>query len=62
MLMAALLPRVLGRARRLENGLAARGYGGELRFIAIERPSSRARQLGIVTVLAAVAVFGRMLP
>jgi cobalt/nickel transport system permease protein len=62
MLMAALLPRVLGRARRLENGLAARGYSGELRFIAIERPASRARQMGIVTVLAAVAVFGRMLP
>jgi hypothetical protein len=53
---------VLGRARRLENGLAARGYCGELRFIAIDRPASRARQLGIVTVLAAVAVFGRMLP
>jgi cobalt/nickel transport system permease protein len=57
-----LLPRVLGRARRLENGLAARGYSGELRFIAIGRPSSRLRQIGIVTLLLSVAVLGRMVP
>jgi cobalt/nickel transport system permease protein len=62
LLMASLLPRVLGRARRLEQGLAARGYDGELRFIEINRPSSRARQLAIVTLLVAVAVFGRMAP
>jgi cobalt/nickel transport system permease protein len=62
LLMASLLPRVLGRARRLENGLAARGYSGELRFIAIERPGSRLRQIGIVTLLLSVAVLGRMVP
>ena len=62
LLMASLLPRVLGRARRLENGLAARGYSGELRFIQVHRPVSRPRQMAIVTLLAAVAVFGRMLP
>jgi cobalt/nickel transport system permease protein len=62
LLMASLLPRVLGRARRLENGLAARGYSGELRFIQVNRPTSRPRQLGIVTLLVAVAVFGRMMP
>jgi cobalt/nickel transport system permease protein len=62
LLMASLLPRVLGRARRLENGLAARGYSGELRFIAIEHPASRLRQIGIVSLLIGVAVVGRMVP
>jgi cobalt/nickel transport system permease protein len=62
MLMATMLPRVLGRARRLENGLAARGYNGELRFVAIERPTSRLRQLAIVTLLLGVAVLGRRVP
>ncbi len=33
MLLSSLLPRVLNRARRLESGLAARGYAGELRFV-----------------------------
>ena len=28
LLLASLLPRVLGRARRMEAGLAARGYTG----------------------------------
>lgn len=52
MLLASLLPRVLARARRMETGLAARGYTGRLDFISIEKPSSRARLLGIGGVLA----------
>jgi cobalt/nickel transport system permease protein len=60
LLMAALLPRVLSRARRLEGGLAARGYSGELRFIELRRPQSRLRQLGILGLLSSIAVLGRM--
>jgi cobalt/nickel transport system permease protein len=60
-LLAALLPRTLGRARRLEVGLAARGFDGELRFISLEHPLSAARLVGFTLVLAAVAVAGGML-
>jgi cobalt/nickel transport system permease protein len=60
LLMASLLPRVLSRARRLEAGLSARGYNGELRFIELQRPTSRLRQLGILGLLAGVALLGRM--
>jgi cobalt/nickel transport system permease protein len=62
MLLASLLPRVFGRARRLENGLAARGYAGELRFIEVTRQSSRLRQAGIAMLLVGVAVVGRWVP
>lgn len=58
LLLAALLPRTLGRAQRLEVGLAARGYDGTLRFIRVEHPVSVAR-LGIAgVILAAVAAVG----
>jgi cobalt/nickel transport system permease protein len=60
LLMAALLPRVLSRARRLEAGLAARGYQGELRFIQLHQPASRRRQFGILGLLVSVAVLGRL--
>ncbi len=58
MLLASLLPRVLSRARRLEAGLAARGYTGELRFVELQYTASRPRQLLIVGVVAAVACLG----
>ncbi len=60
MLLASLLPRVLSRARRLEAGLAARGYTGELRFVALQSAASRPRQLLIVGLLAGVALLGRV--
>jgi len=60
MLLASLLPRVLNRARRLEAGLAARGYTGELRFVRLQRPASRQRQLLILGLLAGVSLLGRM--
>ncbi|MBK8176014.1 MAG: cobalt ECF transporter T component CbiQ [Rhodospirillales bacterium] len=40
LLAAALLPRVLDRASRMETGLAARGYTGELRVLSPERRCS----------------------
>lgn len=43
LLLAALLPRVLGRAQRMERGLAARGYQGRLAFLSRERPASFVR-------------------
>ncbi|SMD19294.1 cobalt ECF transporter T component CbiQ [Rhizobium sp. RU36D] len=52
LLLASLLPRVFARARRMETGLAARGYTGRLDFISIERPASHARLLLIGTLLA----------
>ncbi len=56
LLLASLLPRVFARARRMETGLAARGYTGRLDFISIERPASRARLLAIAGVLALLFV------
>ncbi len=60
MLLASLLPRVLSRARRLEAGLAARGYTGELHFVELQRAASRPRQLLIAGLLAGVALLGRV--
>jgi cobalt/nickel transport system permease protein len=60
MLLASLLPRVLSRARRLEAGLAARGYSGELRFVELQRAVSRPRQALIFSLLAGVALLGRV--
>ncbi len=59
-LLASLLPRVLSRARRLEAGLAARGYTGELRFVELQHARSRPRQLLILGLLAGVLVLGRV--
>lgn len=56
LLLASLLPRVFARARRMETGLAARGYTGRLDFISIERPASRARLLAIAGVLTLLFV------
>jgi cobalt/nickel transport system permease protein len=62
MLGAALLPRALGRAQRLESGLAARGYDGELRFIQQAAPASVPRLALILIVVAVAAIAGRVLP
>lgn len=40
LLVALLLPRALDRARRLENGLAARGFDGSLPMLSPRRPVS----------------------
>jgi cobalt/nickel transport system permease protein len=53
LLLASLLPRVFARARRLETGLAARGYTGRLSFISIERPASPVR----LTAISGALVF-----
>lgn len=52
LLLAALLPRVLSRAGRLEKGLAARGYHGRLVFLSTEAPARPGRIA--VTILAFV--------
>ncbi|MCV3767769.1 cobalt ECF transporter T component CbiQ [Rhizobium sp. TRM95796] len=51
LLLASLLPRVFARARRMETGLAARGYTGRLDFISVEKPASRIRLLVIGMIL-----------
>lgn len=55
MLLAALLPRVLNRASRMETGLAARGYSGRLQFLTIENRASPVR-LGLIAIGFAVFV------
>ncbi|MDH6269555.1 cobalt/nickel transport system permease protein [Rhizobium sp. SG_E_25_P2] len=57
LLLASLLPRVFARARRMETGLAARGYTGRLSFISVERPASGVRLLIIGSGLAGALVF-----
>ncbi|MBY6092626.1 cobalt ECF transporter T component CbiQ [Maritimibacter alkaliphilus] len=49
LLIAALLPRAMARARRLEQGLAARGWQGEMRVLA---PTPRASRGVLAAVLA----------
>ncbi|SMF28977.1 cobalt/nickel transport system permease protein [Tistlia consotensis] len=60
LLLAALLPRTLGRARRLETGLAARGYDGALCFLRQEQPVSALRLGMILGGLAALATLARL--
>ena len=48
-LAVALLPRVLNRAQRLNDGLASRGFTGDLRFLSIEQRTSWQR-LALVAV------------
>ncbi|SIQ36192.1 cobalt/nickel transport system permease protein [Rhizobium sp. RU20A] len=47
LLLAALLPRVLDRAGRLDRGLAARGYDGQLVFLSTEA-AARPQRLGAI--------------
>jgi cobalt/nickel transport system permease protein len=58
LLIANLMPRSLSRARALETGLAARGWHGELRVLSPVRPASAAGLAAIVTLEAAVLLFG----
>jgi cobalt/nickel transport system permease protein len=54
-LAAGLLHRALDRGRRLETGLAARAFDGDLRVLEPARPASPARLAAIGAVLLAVA-------
>jgi cobalt/nickel transport system permease protein len=54
MLVATLFQRTLDRGRRLEIGLAARGYDGALAVLTPERPLSRRRLARIALTLLAV--------
>ncbi len=69
MLAAALLPRCLDRAARMESGLAARAYGGDLRVLPPPVAPSRrfvaaalTLQGLIVAASAAWSVFGEGAP
>ncbi|MEW5726955.1 MAG: cobalt ECF transporter T component CbiQ [Pseudomonadota bacterium] len=58
LLVAMLLPRALDRARRLEMGLAARGFDGSLPTLAPGRPASAAGMATVAAVLAVVLGVG----
>lgn len=58
LLIANLLQRSLAQARRLEIGLAARNFDGELRVLSPPHSLSRRRLLAIAAVLLAVALAG----
>ncbi len=58
LLLAALLPRVLSRARRMENGLAARGYEGRLTFLGAEDTAKPAPLLAITAAFAGLLAVG----
>ena len=49
-LAVALLPRVLNRAQRLNDGLASRGFTGDLRFVSIEQRTNWQR-LALVSLV-----------
>lgn len=61
LLAAALLPRALDRAHRMEVGLAARGFDGSLRTLAPRRPASAGGMLRTGMLLAAVGGLGAWL-
>ena len=62
LLIANLLPRAFERARRLEIGLAARGWDGEMRVLSVSAPVSIPGMALVVTALGAVASMGTILP
>lgn len=61
LLIAALLPRALDRARRLEIGLAARGWDGEMPILARPAAVSRSGLALVLAVEAATAAAGILL-
>jgi cobalt/nickel transport system permease protein len=61
LLVASLFQRSLERARRLEIGLAARGFEGRLRVLLPDRALSLSRLAGILGVLLVVALAGVLL-
>lgn len=58
LLGANLLPRALDRAQRLEHGLAARGWEGDLRVLSPHRPVSLPALSLILAVQAAILILG----
>jgi cobalt/nickel transport system permease protein len=61
-LTAAVLVRSFDRARRLEAGLAGRGFEGDLRVLDDERPTSRWFVVATVTGLIALVGVGLVVP
>jgi cobalt/nickel transport system permease protein len=61
LLIANLLPRSLDRAHRLEVGLAARGWHGDMRVLSRRPPVSRAGLAAILAVETATATLGILL-
>ncbi|MDR3440680.1 cobalt ECF transporter T component CbiQ [Telmatospirillum sp.] len=57
-LIANLLPRALDRARRLEIGLAARGWNGELRVLSRSAPRSLPGLATVLLIETATATIG----
>ena len=62
MLIANLLPRAFDRARRLETGLAARGWHGEMRVLSVPSPISALGLTMVLAVEAGIILFGVLLP
>ena len=58
LLIANLLPRALERARKLETGLAARGWNGDMRVLTRKTPVSWPALSGVVGLEAAVLAVG----
>ncbi|MBL9057959.1 MAG: cobalt ECF transporter T component CbiQ [Rhodobacteraceae bacterium] len=61
MVIANLLPRALARARRLETGLAARGWQGEMRVLSAPVALSRPMIALVLTVQGATLLLGGLL-
>jgi cobalt/nickel transport system permease protein len=57
---AAVFVAAFDRARRLEDGLALRGYDGALRVVVEHRPVSRAFVAGALLLVGAVAAVGSL--
>lgn len=60
--LAALFIRSIDRARRLEMGLAARGYQGELRVLCCRHPVSVRAIVGILLTHLGIAALGLLSP
>lgn len=60
LLAGSLFQRSLAQARRLEIGLAARGYDGELRVLMPEWPLSRSRLAAGMAFVALIGVLGAL--
>ena len=61
LLAGNLFQRALDRARRLERGLAARGYTGELRVLTPERPLSWPHLAMAMTLVGGIGLLGGLL-
>ncbi len=61
MVIANLLPRALARARRLETGLAARGWQGEMRVLSAPVALSRPMIALVLTVQGTILLLGGVL-